>query len=799
MKPHRSTLPDPHSPGSRIGPYVIRKLLGEGGFGSVYLAEQDEPVRRRVALKVLKLGMDTRRVIARFEAERHALARMDHPYIARVFDAGATDQGRPYFVMEHVVGVPIRAYCDSFQLDTERRLGLFLKVTEAIHHAHQKGIIHRDIKPSNILVFARGEAAVPKVIDFGVAKATDHRLSETSFFTSAGQLIGTPAYMSPEQAEMSGDIDTQSDIYSLGVLLYELLAGSLPFPPEKFKDAGLAEVQRIIREEEPEKPSTRIVAEPSPGIAEQRRTRLRTLRRELRGDLDWITMKALEKDRSRRYATVSEFAADIERYLERQPVLAGPPGALYRLGKFVARHRALVAATLVASLTLLLGLAGIVWQATVAAAERDRALEAREQAEEMHEFFTGMLASADPAKARGKDVTVRELLDRAAAGMDASLTRRPELRAAILTTIGNTYVSLGRHAEAEPHLAEALEIRERVLGKQHRDTLRSMNFLGQALWKQGKLDQAEPLLRESLARSRSAFGEEDRETLSVANNLGILLRDRGKLDEAEDLLRRTLELRRKAEASDPERISSLLKNLGLLLLDLNKLDAAEPLLREALATDRRLRGEEHPHTLISMNQYAGLLKARGRLEEAEPLLRKVLEIRRRILGGEHEHTVASLNNLAMLLRARGKLEDAEALLREALAMNLRVRGREHTHTLFAMHNLALVLVSRGKALEAERLLREAVTTAERSLGPGHWCPATFRAGFGQCLAKLGRRQEAETELLAATRRLETALGPEHPRTLSAIEHLVELYETWGKPRLAEEFRNRLPKEQAGKQ
>jgi len=331
------------NPGDRVGNYVIREQIGEGGFAIVYAAEQERPVRRKVALKIIKLGMDTKQVIARFEAERQALAMMDHPNVAKVFDAGATETGRPFFVMEHVAGESITDYCDKQRMTIEDRLGLFAQVCEGVQHAHQKGIIHRDIKPSNVLVTVKEGEPQVKVIDFGVAKAITQRLTEKTIYTEQGQLIGTPEYMSPEQAEMTGaDIDTRSDIYSLGVLLYELLTGALPFDQTTLRQAAFGEIQRIIREEEPAKPSTRLssLGDDSATSAKRRRVDPKSLYRELRGDLDWIVMKALEKDRSRRYASASEFAKDLHRHRRGEPVEAAPPSKLYRLSRFVRRNQA---------------------------------------------------------------------------------------------------------------------------------------------------------------------------------------------------------------------------------------------------------------------------------------------------------------------------------------------------------------------------------------------------------------------------------------------------------------------------
>lgn len=361
----RSTIPlqDFERPPERIGPYRILEQIGEGGMGVVYLAQQEHPVRRRVALKIIKLGMDTKEVIGRFEAERQALAMMNHPGIAHVYDAGATEEGRPYFVMEHVPGEPITNYCDRHRLTTKERLELFIPVCQGIHHAHQKAIIHRDVKPSNILVMVQDGKPVPKVIDFGVAKAIEHRLTERTVFTEQGQLIGTPGYMSPEQAEMTGlNVDTTTDVYSLGVLLYELLVGAPPFDPKSMREAGLDAIQRMIREVDPPKPSTRIsgLGDEATTVAQKRRTEPATLERQLRGELDWIILRAMEKDRNRRYTSASEFAADVSRMLNHEPVLASPPSTSYRFKKFVLRHRIAVTAGALVILAMLLGAVGTI-------------------------------------------------------------------------------------------------------------------------------------------------------------------------------------------------------------------------------------------------------------------------------------------------------------------------------------------------------------------------------------------------------------------------------------------------------
>ena len=435
-----------------IGPYRILSLIAEGGMGAVYLAEQQTP-QRRVALKVIKAGMDTRHVVARFETEREALALMDHPSIATVFDAGETHSGRPYFVMEYVAGVPITDYCDRHNLRTRERLALFLQVCSAVQHAHQKGVIHRDLKPSNVLVTVVEGNPIPKVIDFGVAKATSRRLTEKTLFTELGLLVGTPEYMSPEQAEMTGlDVDTRTDIYALGVLLYELIVGALPFDSVRLRRAGYAEIQRIIREEEPARPSTRLssLGATASEVARRRHTDLPSLMRELRGDLDWITLKSMEKDRTRRYASASELAADLSRHLADEPVSARPANFAYRSRKFVRRHRAGVAIGAAAIAVLVAFGATMAVQSSRIAAQRDLATRERDRAERVSGFLVSLFEASDPDRSKGEKVTARQILDLGRQRLDSELKDQPQTRAALLHTIGSVYAALDLNDVAEP-------------------------------------------------------------------------------------------------------------------------------------------------------------------------------------------------------------------------------------------------------------------------------------------------------------------------------------------------------------
>ena len=670
-------------PGTSIGRYKLLQLIGEGGFGVVYMAEQQEPIRRKVALKIIKLGMDTKQVIARFEAERQALAIMDHPNIAKVFDAGATDTGRPYFVMELVKGIPITEYCDKNNLDTRQRLELFIDVCKAVQHAHQKGIIHRDIKPSNVMITLHDGKPVPKIIDFGIAKATQHRLTEKTLFTEYRQFIGTPEYMSPEQAEMGGlDIDTRSDIYSLGVLLYELLTGTTPFEAEKLRSAAYDEIRRIIREDEPPRPSTRLstLGEALTDIAKHRDVQPGELCRIVRGDLDWVVMKTLEKDRTRRYETANELAMDVERHLGDEPVSAGPPSVRYRLHKFVRRHRTAVASGSLIAVAIVAGLVVSTVMYFRAEQARGREAAARAEAERqasisqaVNEFLNkDLLASVDPARAKGREVTVMEVLDNAAEKIEGKFKDTPSVEASIRDTLGNTYISLGKYKAAEPHLARALELRQGQFGREHPDTLASMNNLGLLYHCQARYNEEEQLYVKALEIGRRVWGEEHPNTLRSMRLLGTLYSRQGRYNEAEPLLVKELEVSQRVFGEEnPANLWSM-SHLGELYYSQGRYNEAEPLFVKALEIGRRVLGEEHPDTLQFMNNLGLLYIKQSRFKEAESLLVKALEIRRRVLSEEHPATLWSMESLGELYDRQGRYNEAEPLLVKVLEIRRRV-------------------------------------------------------------------------------------------------------------------------------
>ena len=784
------------TPGALIaGKYKLLEELGTGGMGVVYLAEQMEPIQRRVALKIIKLGMDTRQVVARFETERQALAVMDHPNIARVFDAGATETGRPYFVMELARGIPITDYCDRHKLSARERLQLFIGVCQAVQHAHQKGIIHRDLKPSNILVVIQDDRAVPKIIDFGIAKATDHRLAQRTLFTEQGQLIGTPEYMSPEQAEMSGlDVDTRTDIYSLGVILYELLAGALPFDAGKLRSAAFGEIQRIIRETDPPKASTRLstLKETKAEIAEKRGTDPGSLVKLLRGDLDWITMKAMSKDRTRRYSTASELAAEVERYLRYEPVTAGPPSAAYRLRKYVKRHKLGVAAAAAVLLIILVGTAGTTIGFLRAVRAEKKAVEEATTATRVSDFLVDLFKVSDPSEARGNTITAREILDRGAKKVEEELAGQPAIQARLMDTMGQVFQSLGLFDQALPLLKSALEIRRNTQGDRSLDVASSLQSYGYLLIAKGDYAAAEPLLQEALAVRRRLLGNGHADVASSLASLGELNYMKGNFERAEKFFRESLDLRRRTFGREHIEISNILNDLAMTLKAKGDYGEAEPMYRESLAMRQKLLGSDHPAIAQSLNNlgmflYQMFLNKKNDGVEAEKLLRQALEMNRRMLGNEHPEVSTNLNNLALLLREKGDYDQAIALFREVTEIDRKNLGDEHPYVANAMKNLAAALVRKGDYESAQELFRQALGIQRKTFAEQSWQVATTKLLLGASYIEEKRYQEAEALLLEAFPIIEKAFSISHPRTQAAVKSLISLYEAWGKPEKAAEY------------
>jgi serine/threonine protein kinase/tetratricopeptide (TPR) repeat protein len=840
-----TAVPAPLSerPGTVIGPYKLLQQIGEGGFGVVFMAEQEQPVRRRVALKIIKLGMDTKQVVARFEAERQALALMEHPNIAKVLDGGATEAGRPYFVMELVKGDPVTDYCDRNNLSTQQRLELFRSICHAVQHAHQKGIIHRDLKPGNVLVTVADGVPIPMVIDFGIAKATSARLTEKTVFTEFRQLIGTPEYMSPEQAEMSGvDIDTRSDIYSLGVLLYELLTGTTPFTGRKLRSAAFGELQRIIREEEPERPSTRVSGlrsastavhggsnitpdeaaadEPDTSIefvARHRHTDPRALVRSLRGDLDWIVMRCLEKDRTRRYETANGLALDIDRYLRDEPVSAGPPSARYRVRKFVRRNRGKVAAGVAISALLVVGVAGttggMVWALREAAAARkaetaeaaaraqaqqnaERA--AREAAEASRQAAIAaavnaflnqdLLAAVAPSTetGRGRDVRMREVLDEASRRIDAAsrsggrFAGEPLVEAAVRETLGETYLHLGEFKAAEPHVERALEIHGRVLGPEHRLTLAAVRRRCTLLREMGRYEEAESVLRRLREVLERVAGGDDPQTLLAMNDLAAVYSGQGRYDEALELDARVLDARERVLGPDHPATIGSIANIGLRHLELGRYDEAERYLERAVELAGQTLGEESLETHGAFNNLGLLYLRQNRLEEAEQLYGRVLELSKEVFGPTHRSTIGAMHNLALVYTRQYRSGEAEALYRAAIELQRSVLGEDHPDVFLTMNALASVLSDQGEVDEAEALFRQVIEGRGRVLPRDHAHTLTTITNLAALLYRQGRHDEAVPlfqEALDAQRRV---LGESHPDTLETLNGLGCMYHDMGR-------------------
>ena len=736
-----------------VGRYRLLQRVGEGGMGEVWEAEQLSPVKRRVAVKVIKEGMDTRTVVARFEAERQALALMSHPGVARVFDAGVTPEGRPFFAMEFVKGEPINSYCDRHRLTTRDRLALVLQVCEGIQHAHHKGVIHRDLKPSNILVTVEeGGSPRTKIIDFGLAKAMHQPLTERTLFTELGHMLGTPEYMSPEQAEAGGvDVDTRTDVYSLGVVLYELLTGALPFDSKALRQASLSEIQRRIREDEPPRPSTRVssLGDGSSAVAERHQTEPGVLVRRLRGDLDAITMKALEKDRTRRYDSPADLAADLRRHLGNEPVLASPPSTVYRLRKFVKRHKAVVATGAVVALALVAGIAGTTAGMLRARAERDRAEQAREEMEGVVGFLVGLFRSSDPSETLGETVTARQLLDRGAERIGSELSARPLTRARMLETMGLVYGSLGLIDVAERMQREAFAIRERELGSGHLDVARSLDRLARLAYDRGDYPGAEKLSRQALAIYREARGEVHADVARALNDVGSALSSQGDDENAEKIYRETLQMARQLPGMEPKELEVYVRRMAIVLEHRKKKAEAELLYRESLDLARKAYGPVHPRVAIALDNLAIYFDGIGDVPQAERLSRESLAMLRKVYGEEHPEVAQTMGNLADFLAytkgpspsgSPADFDEAEALHRGALEINLK-RRPDHPYTGDNYASLAHLRHRAGDDLEAERLVREALRIYRLKLTEDSSKIVAAKKELEEILQSLGRPAE----------------------------------------------------------
>lgn len=809
-----------------IGDYTIRRIIGSGGMGVVYEAEQQNP-KRIVALKVMREGIASPALQRRFEYEAQLLARLRHPGIAQIYEAGThtppplpgvTPAPIPYYAMEFVPdAMPLTTFATSRRLSVRERLELFAKVCDAVHHGHTKGVIHRDLKPANILVDISTGVGEPKVIDFGVARSADASEQRT-MQTQAGVLIGTPQYMSPEQvAADPSQIDTRSDVYSLGMVLYELLSGKLPYD---IAHVSIHEAARVIREYPPTRLSAMTLGE-------------------IRGDVETIVMKALEKSPDRRYQSAASLAADVRRYLNNEPIAARPPSMTYQLRVLARRHKAIASGVMVGIFALMSATAiSTVFarsenqQRQTAEKARDTAQQQFDRAQTVTTFLKEMLASADPRQAQGKELTVRELLDVAAARVPDALKTDPISAGNVQMTLGQTYYQLGEYPKAQQQFESAYAYWKDVLGPDDADTLNARALTGVTVLAQGKPADAEAIFREALDAQKRTIGTDDRDTLATIGNLALALQDQGKLDEAEKLQRESLAIKQRILGPGDNETLSTMMNLADLLESQGKMqEAVDQAEKAAQATEAAL-GPKHPSTLMARSIQCSALEAAGRAKEAEPLLRSIIQSRNEVLGPDHPDTLTSRNLLTQIIQAREAYDEAEPLLRENLAlarkrlgvthpttltyqnnlaMNLTkqaqktgdqksplldesetllrqvidiekaAKGTNNVSVLSAMNNLALALENRGKYAEAEPIYREVVAGLDATMPADHFLRFASRKNLADCLVDLNRIDEAEPMLLQAYADLKRVLGEDHPRTRGAAKSLELLYSKTNKP------------------
>ncbi len=804
--------------GDWIGPYRLVKKIGEGGMGVIYLAEQEQPVRRRVALKVIKPGMDTARVIERFEAERRALAVMDHPNVARIFDAGVTLEGRPYFVMELVHGPSITSCCDDARLTADERCRLFVAVCRAVQHAHQKGVIHRDLKPSNVLVTTVDGKLVPKVIDFGIAKAIDQTAIERSLFTHFGSFVGTLEYMSPEQAAPEKfDVDTRSDVYSLGVLLFELLTGSTPLRAERLREHGYAEALRRIKEEETPKPSTRLEdsRESLGSIAAARGVEPMRLMKAIRGEIDWIVLKSLEKNRRRRYDSAGEFADDLERFLAGEPVRACPPTLAYRLSKFARRNRAalavitafactLIIATVVSTLLMLRaidaeGLATrrgndletantivnrSLTETQIAQKETQAALklseEARREAETVSDFLFDTFRRPDPAL-DGRAIKIADVLDRASESLLHSFKGTNLTKAAFLSALGMTYHGLGLYDRAVPLLSQSVAIRERELGSDHSTTLTARNALTRAYTGTSATAVAIDHQKETLHLCESKLDVDHETTIVSRDQLGALYLAAGRTNEALALHERNKTLAESKLGLDHAATLSSRSNLAHTYLTLGRTADAIALDEKTLERAEVVFGLDDPKTLEFADGLANDYSAAGRTADAIRVHAQTLQRREAKLGPSHTDTLSSRNNLAMAFQLEGLRIPEAVKLHEA---NLRIREAalpsDHMNVLATRNNLAAAYVSVGRIAEAISLHEVTLARCEVKFGVAHPNTLTSRSALALAYLAASRTDEAiRLHELTLKQRVAT-LGKNHPSTLVSVYNLAVSYAAAGR-------------------
>ncbi|MFQ5568492.1 MAG: tetratricopeptide repeat protein [Rhodothermales bacterium] len=781
--------------GRTLGPYRLIRPLGQGGMGAVLLAERaDGQFQQEVAVKLARRDAASPAMLRRFRHERQILASLTHPNIARLYDGGVTEEGLPYLVMEYVRGVPVDRYCDAHRLALKERLQLFQVVCRAVQFAHRNLIVHRDLKPSNILVTDDGEV---KLLDFGIARLLNPDFPlDVEALTRTGQYVMTPEYAAPEQVRGEA-VTTATDVYALGVILYELLTGHRPY---RFESRLPQDVERVVCEQPPEKPSTAVSRETvrmqtgtTRPVAQEAVSRARSmpvekLRRRLQGDLDNIVLMALRKEPERRYSSADQFLDDIKRYLAGMPVLARKDTLGYRAHKFVRRHRWGIGVAVLVVLSLAVGLAGTAWQAANVAEERDRVRLEAAKAEQVKDFLVDLFEVSNPEATRGDTITVREVLDRASQRIEEELDGQPEVQAEMMATVGNVYQKLGLYDASRMFLAQALDIRRRLHGREHEEVAETLYDLAELDRANRHFSAAEPLYQEALVIYRKRLGDDHLDVAKSLVGLAITLRDLGKADSAEVLVRQALTIHRAHLADDDPLLIRTLGALAFILRRKGVHDESETLYREVLIRQRTLLDAGHPDLIPTLNNLAYLLRLKEHYAEAESLYREALAIHRAVYGEGHPRTLMIMGNLAGALRDQKKYAETEAILRERVAL-ARKHYPGHWRLGSALSRvLGKFLMESSAYAAAEPLLREGLAIYTHALGENHEWTAAARSLLGTCLMELGQYDEAERLLTKSYPLLRDALGDDHDWTREAREALVRLYTAWGKPEKAAAYR-----------
>ena len=768
-----------------IGDFRIVRYLGAGGMGVVYEAEQQHP-KRLVALKVIRGGRYVDETAVRlFRREAQVLARLKHPAIAAIYESGRTDDGEHFFAMELVRGKTLDDWLagrpptdGSTPAELDLRLRIFRKICEGVAYAHQRGVVHRDLKPSNILILheqtsgsghGAGDTPNVKILDFGLARITDTDVAASTMVTDAGTIRGTLSYMSPEQIRGNPDeIDMRTDIYSLGVVLYQMLTGDLPY---EITGKPMHEISRVICEEPP-----RSFVNAWKGGSRPDR------------DIETITFKALEKSTARRYQGVTSLEEDIDRFLGNQPILARPASAIYQLRKMVQRHKAPFFSAVIVLLLLAGGLVALSVQARAIARERDRANQEAQNAMAVTEFLVRLFEVADPAEARDKDVSARELLDRGTDQMNDELEQQPEIRAMLSSVLGRVYLNLGLYDQASPLLKEALDLQVSIYQEESPEAAEAANNLATLYLHEGDYESAEHRFREVLALKRRLHGDRSSEVAESLNQMAVLYLHQGEFQAAVPLLEEALATERALSGGRNEATATIINDLAYCAIKLGNDDEAERLNRETLALRREVLGEDHPFIAQSLNNLGQTLAARGEFQEAEELIREAVALNRKIYGENHPELNATMSSLASVLRDSGKLTEAEQVLLQVLDADRATFGEDHPFIADDLRKLASVQDRMGELGAAEKHYREALEIQRKTFAEDSWQVATTKSLLGGCLAKQGDSEQAEPLLVPSYQIIVNTFGEDHPRSEALRGRIVAFYEAWGRPEEAAKYK-----------